>query len=154
MLVLAIWFSPFRTFFAAALGTAFLRMRTHEADFIHTAVRIRPRPKNKPAFQPVCHLSARYTRGMIGFSRPIVYRFPGTGHTPRKLPRLASNLPLQRIRMRLRTHAQLIYQWGKQKSRKIFVQNAEIFLGFLCNLYTFEKRLMTLPPMFRRRFAV
>ena len=58
-----------------------------------------------------------------------------TGHTPRKLPRLASNLPLQRIRMRLRTHAQLIYQRRKQKSRKIFVQNVEIFTVFLCNLF-------------------
>ena len=45
-------------------------MRTDEADFIHTAVRIRPRPKNKPAFWPVDPPCARYTRIQVRFQPP------------------------------------------------------------------------------------
>ena len=70
-------------------------------NLIHSTVRIKPRPKNKPAVfsrsNPVrviyASISDRVSAARLCI-RPIL---PDTGHTPRKLPRLASNLPLHRI---------------------------------------------------------
>ncbi len=71
-------------------------------NLIHSTVRIKPRPKNKPAVfsrsNPVrviyASISDRVSAARLCI-RPIL---PDTGHTPRKLPRFsASNLPLHRI---------------------------------------------------------
>ena len=128
LFVLAMCFSPFSYVFLRRHWLRHLlcvRMRLFP---VHTTVRIRPRPKNKPAFQPVSPPFARYTRVPVSFSRPIAHRIRTRRRTySTEVTSSLSNLPLHRIiRPCSRTRAQLIYQDARPVSREIS-KNEKIF---------------------------
>ena len=76
---------------------------------IHTTVRIRPGPKNKPAFAPVRPRPRDIREYRKGFSRPIVCRNRSdTGHTPRKLPRFHEQSPASSHNTPVLSHTRLI----------------------------------------------
>ena len=72
-------------------------------------MRIRPGPKNKPAFAPVRPRPRDIREYRKGFSRPIVCRNRSdTGHTPRKLPRFHEQSPASSHNTPVLSHTRLI----------------------------------------------
>ena len=127
--------SPFRTFFATALGPSFcVRMKPAENP-IHKTVRIRPRPKNKPAKWPVDPPSARYTRVPDRLQPPdCVPDCTDTGHTPRKLPRKTGQSPASSHSTPLLTHRRSVsIPICNHSVKRNFVIFAEIFEDILCS---------------------
>ena len=91
-------FSFFRTFFVTALAPSLCVRMKPFVTRIHTTVRIRPRPKNKPAFLAGSHSAPRDIRVYRrGFSRPIAYRFCRYRTYSTEVTSSPSNLPLHRI---------------------------------------------------------
>ena len=128
--------SPFRTF-SGGIGDRHFNS-TDEAGFpVHTTVRIRPRPKNKPAFQPVDPPYARYTRAPERLQPPDCAPERVRRRTySTEVTSFPSNLPLHRILRPLLYAQALIYynSWigeSQEKFREIrrnfsciFVKNA------------------------------
>ena len=136
-LLAMVFFSFFRTFLAAALGTALPAYGRNQIP-VHTTVRIRPRPKNKPAlFKPVDPPSMRYTRVPDRFlpARSCIRTTAGRRTYSTEVTSLfASNLPLHRSAHTCALHARSINITERLQNVKLFfVIFAEIFALFLGN---------------------
>ena len=133
-----VFFSPFFVrFWRRHWGPPFLR--TDETEIpVHTTVRIRPRPKNKPAlFKPVDPPSMRYTRVPDWFlpARSCARTTAGRRTYSTEVTSLfASNLPLHRSAHTCALHARSINITERLQNVKLFfVIFAEFFTLFLGN---------------------
>ena len=104
---------------------------------IHTTVRIRPGPKNKPAFAPVRPRPRDIREYRKGFSRPIACRNRSdTGHTPRKLPRFHEQSPASSHNTPVLSHTRLIsIAVTRLYVNSFFGIITENFALFLCIVY-------------------